>query len=157
MVPPPEDDDDGEGLPVASKKKSAPSDKQLRATVEKLRSTLERTEAKVEKWRTEARRQEKVVADLEGRLKKANKRARKLAAVTPGSAGKRSPARRKKAPQDEPVLPEAAPTGDGPTPREDHEVPDDTWTVVRLRAEARSRGLAGLSNKSKADLLAALR
>jgi hypothetical protein len=156
MGPPPEDDDDGKGLPVASKKKSAPSDKQLRATVEKLRTTLERTEAKAAKWKTEARRQEKVAADLEGRLKKANRRARKLEAGTPAPAAKRSPAR-EKGPKAEPVLPEAAPTGDASAPGADHEVPDDTWTVVRLRAEARSRGLAGLSNKSKADLLAALR
>jgi hypothetical protein len=34
--------------------------------------------------------------------------------------------------------------------------PDDSWTVTALRAEARSRGLAGYSRKSKAELLAAL-
>jgi len=34
--------------------------------------------------------------------------------------------------------------------------PDQTWTVVQLRAEARARGLAGMSNKPKAKLLAAL-
>lgn len=39
---------------------------------------------------------------------------------------------------------------DGPT------VPDTTWTVVQLRAEARARGLSGMSNKSKSQLLAAL-
>ena len=35
-------------------------------------------------------------------------------------------------------------------------IPDQTWTVVQLRAEARARGLAGMSNKPKAQLLAAL-
>ena len=35
-------------------------------------------------------------------------------------------------------------------------IPDQTWTVVQLRAEARARGLAGMSNKPKAKLLAAL-
>jgi hypothetical protein len=35
-------------------------------------------------------------------------------------------------------------------------VPDETWTVVELRAEARARGLVGMSSKSKAQLLAAL-
>jgi hypothetical protein len=34
--------------------------------------------------------------------------------------------------------------------------PDETWSVVRLRAEARSRGLTGMSNKTKAQLLHAL-
>ena len=35
-------------------------------------------------------------------------------------------------------------------------VPDKTWTVVQLRAEARARGLTGTSKKSKRQLLAAL-
>ena len=34
--------------------------------------------------------------------------------------------------------------------------PDETWSVVQLRAEARARGLTGMSNKTKAQLLAAL-
>ncbi len=34
--------------------------------------------------------------------------------------------------------------------------PDDSWTVAQLRAEARTRGLTGLSRKTKAELLAAL-
>jgi len=36
------------------------------------------------------------------------------------------------------------------------EQPDATWTVVRLRAEARARGLTGATRKSKAQLLDAL-
>ena len=35
-------------------------------------------------------------------------------------------------------------------------VPYERWSVVQLRAEARARGLVGLSNKPKAELLAAL-
>ena len=34
--------------------------------------------------------------------------------------------------------------------------PDQTWTVAQLRAEARARGLAGFSNKPKAQLITAL-
>lgn len=34
--------------------------------------------------------------------------------------------------------------------------PDKTWTVVQLRAEATARGLTGVSNKPKAQLLTAL-
>ncbi len=33
------------------------------------------------------------------------------------------------------------------------EQPDASWTVVRLRAEARARGLNGVSTRSKAQLL----
>jgi vancomycin resistance protein YoaR len=36
------------------------------------------------------------------------------------------------------------------------EQPDATWTVVRLRAEARARGLTGVTRKSKAQLLEVL-
>ena len=35
-------------------------------------------------------------------------------------------------------------------------LPDKTWTVVQLQAEARARGLSGTSKKSKSQLLAAL-
>lgn len=34
--------------------------------------------------------------------------------------------------------------------------PDETWTVVQLRAEAHARGLTGMSDKTKDQLLAAL-
>ena len=33
---------------------------------------------------------------------------------------------------------------------------DESWTVTRLRAEARARGVAGYSRKTKAQLLADL-
>jgi hypothetical protein len=36
-------------------------------------------------------------------------------------------------------------------------VPDDSWTVADLRAEAKRRGLTGYSRKSKTELLADLR
>ena len=43
-----------------------------------------------------------------------------------------------------------------PTDADGLTIPDQTWTVVQLRAEARARGIAGMSNKPKAKLLAAL-
>jgi hypothetical protein len=43
-----------------------------------------------------------------------------------------------------------------PTTADGVTVPDETWSVVELRAEARARGLVGMSNKPKAQLLAAL-
>ena len=36
-------------------------------------------------------------------------------------------------------------------------VPDDSWTVAALRAEARRRGMTGYSRKTKAQLVADLR
>jgi hypothetical protein len=35
--------------------------------------------------------------------------------------------------------------------------PDDSWTVTRLRAEARARGVSGYSRKTKVQLLDDLR
>lgn len=35
--------------------------------------------------------------------------------------------------------------------------PSEKWSVVQLRAEARSRGLTGMSKKTKSELVAALR
>jgi hypothetical protein len=43
-----------------------------------------------------------------------------------------------------------------PTAADGLTIPDQTRTVVQLRAKARARGLAGMSNKPKAKLLAAL-
>jgi hypothetical protein len=34
--------------------------------------------------------------------------------------------------------------------------PNETWSVAQLRAEPRTRGLTGMSNKTKAQLLTAL-
>jgi hypothetical protein len=47
----------------------------------------------------------------------------------------------------------AAPASHSATER----VPDDSWTVADLRAEAKRRGLTGYSGKTKAQLLAELR
>ena len=49
------------------------------------------------------------------------------------------------------VAPETTDSADRPT-----SMPDESWTVVRLRAKARTRGLTGMSGKSKTGLLAAL-
>jgi len=49
-------------------------------------------------------------------------------------------------------VPDARPTATASS-METFGTPDETWTVVRLRGEARSRGLTGLSGKSKAQLL----
>ena len=143
---------DDERVPVASKKRSAPADKELRATVEKLRSKLERAEAKVERWKSEAGKLEKSSAELESKLKKAQKRAKRLESAAAQPASSVEPGANDEAAESVGTTGPAAPGSDSSVSG----TPDSTWTVVQLRAEARSRGLSGLSNKSKADLLDAL-
>ncbi|MGZ5400551.1 MAG: SAP domain-containing protein, partial [Nocardioides sp.] len=47
-------------------------------------------------------------------------------------------------------------TETAPSTKESTRTPDHSWTVIELRQEARSRGLTGLSRKTKAELIAAL-
>jgi len=120
----------GEGGSVPAKKKPA-TDKQLKGEVKKLRVKLERAGAKVERWKKRARRSEKDAADSRATVKKLRKRLENASAA---------------------AAPQALPTAAAAS-AETSGNPDETWTVVRLRAEARSRGLTGLSGKSKAQLL----
>jgi hypothetical protein len=77
---------------------------------------------------------------------------------------KRSEAKRaawkKRAKQAERALAKgAAPDAPAPTAATsgtDPRSPDASWTVAQLRAEARRRGISGLSNKPKAELVKAL-
>jgi hypothetical protein len=120
----------GEGGSVPAKKKPA-TEKQLKGEVRKLHAKLERAEAKVDRWKKRARRNEKDATDSRATIKKLRKRLEK---ASPG-----------------PVT-DARPTATTSS-SETSAPPDETWTVVRLRAEGRSRGLTGLSGKSKAQLL----
>jgi hypothetical protein len=115
---------------VAAKKKSA-TEKQLKGEVKKLRAKLERADAKAERWKSRARQHEKGAAESQATVKKLRKRLEKASAER---------------------VPDAQPTASVSSPQTGA-TPDVTWTVVRLRSEARSRGLAGLSGKSKAQLL----
>lgn len=117
-------------------KKSSTSRKDLRVEVKKLRAKVDRAEAKAARWKSEARRAEEVSKKSERRVAKLTKR---LDRVSGTSASGPAPAV-----QTRPLTPPS--TG-----------PDDSWTVVALRDEARSQGLTGFSRMSKADLLAALR
>jgi hypothetical protein len=120
------------GKKKSSSKKTDATEKDLRAKAEKLRSKLDRAEAKAQRWKGVARRHEKAANESRATVKKLRKRLDK--ASSEGS------------------VPEAA----APAAVSSAAGPDETWTVVRLRAEARSRGLTGLSGKSKAELLEAL-
>ncbi len=102
----------------------------LRSTVELLEGRLEKSKAKSQQWKTEARQERTKVAKLEAKLR----RARRDAPVD-----RQPPAER------------------GDLPVDDPSVPDASWTVVRLRAAAREKQLPGVSRMTKAALLDALR
>lgn len=146
-----------EGLHMASKKRSDSAEKQLKATVKKLRSKLDRADAREERLRSKAARLEETATELEAQVKKLKKRNKRLEKTA------RPAERQKSAVTKEPsIVPEAATP---PLATVDPSLadtsqpaagPDASWTVVQLRAEARSRGLTGLSGKSKAQLLDAL-
>jgi hypothetical protein len=118
---------------VATKKRSS-SDKDLKAGVKELRSRAERAEAradrwkvKADRWKARASRSEKDAVQLRKELKKVTKRLAKAHQPEPESRLRSVQPRR--------------------------EQPDSTWTVVRLRGEARSRGLSAVSGKTKAELI----
>jgi hypothetical protein len=133
-------------------KKSTAGKKELKKTLTVVRSQLTKTETKLEKanakaqrWRKEAQAQRSSAARSGTRAEKLQKKLDRAAgALEPTQATGPLEAAASGRPAAEPT------TADGVT------VPDDTWTVVELRAEARARGLVGMSNKSKAQLLAAL-
>ena len=126
--------------------------KELEKGLSTLRGQLTRTEKKLkkaqdraERWRKEAKAQSTAALRAGTRVEKLQ---RKLdlasAALEPIQAIAPMEAAASGRPVAEPT------TADGVT------VPDETWSVVELRAEARARGIVGMSNKPKAQLLAAL-
>lgn len=137
----------------ASPKKSSMSKAELQSSVSAVRGQLTKTEAKLakakdktERWKKEATAQRKAAAESGQRVKElqqkldraeaTGRRSTRVARPGKATASKRPPAK-----------PRTAGTGS---------VPDKGWTVVQLRAEARARGLVGVSNTPKAHLLAAL-
>ena len=124
-----------------SAKKRSSAEKDLEKTVRKLRAQLERSDAKAKHWKKKAGQADKAVASSQARVKKLERRLDKAAAPTTR-------------PVEEPAVPEGTAVPEEPSATAAG--PDSSWTVVQLRAEARSRGLTGLSNKPKAQLLDAL-
>ena len=133
---------------MPAKKQSAATDKELRGKIKKLRSKLERADARAERWKTKAERLERTAAESEARVKKLTKRLDKASRTS----GPRQPPAIERAPETPAATTDPTPVDSSPSAA----APDASWTVVQLRAEARSRGIAGLSGKSKAELLAAL-
>ena len=132
--------------------RSSAKQKQLEKSLSTLRGQLTRTEKKLtkandraERWKKEAKAQSRAASRAGTRVDKLQlKLDRASAALEPVQASAPIEAAASGRPVAEPT------TADGVT------VPDETWSVVQLRAEARARGLVGMSNKPKAQLLAAL-
>lgn len=133
-------------------KKLAATNEELKKTLSAVRGQLTKSETKLtkatgkaERWKKEAAAQRRAASRSGARVEKLQKKLdRAASAVEPTRATG-------------PM--EAAALGGSvaePTAADGVTVPDETWSVVQLRAEARARGLVGMSNKPKAQLIAAL-
>ena len=128
--------------------KGAKGAKGAKAEVEQLRSRLEKAEGKADRWKARAGRYEKDAVELRAELKKVTERLDEAASRAAGTAADTAVGV-----DEADEASEAAPV----RPTEPaHAQPDSSWTVVRLRAEARSRGITGVTTKPKAELLALL-
>jgi hypothetical protein len=117
----------------------------VRAQLTKTETKLGKANEKAERWQREATAARTAASRSDARVEKLQKKLdRASAALKPVHAVGPLEATATGRPAAEPTA------GDGLT------IPDQTWTVVQLRAEARARGVAGMSNKPKAQLLAAL-
>jgi chromosome segregation ATPase len=128
-------------------KKSSAGKRELKKSLSVLQGQLADTETKLEKAKAKAERWKKEAAAQQSSAAQSGARAEKLQKKLDQAATDSEPTR---ATEPLEAAASAPTTGDGAT------VPDETWTVVELRAEARARGLVGMSSKSKAQLLAAL-
>jgi len=146
---------------VATKKKDKSSaEKELKAAVKKLRSQLAAAEKSAQKWKSRAKAYQSDAAGAKAELAAVRRRLDKAAASATKWKGRAKSAGRTSAAPPAPVVDpshdsdpalEAVPV---PVPGA---APDDSWTVTRLRAEARARGVAGYSRKTKVQLLDDLR
>jgi hypothetical protein len=119
-----------------AKKKQKPAkgrsevERELKAQAKKLRAQLAAAEKSAEKWKAKAKDHRSVAVGAKAELAAVRRRLEKT---------------------------ETAETAATPETPAASTAPDDSWTVTRLRAEARSRGIAGYSRKSKEQLLLELR
>jgi hypothetical protein len=130
----------------------ASSKQELEKTLSILRGQLTRTEKaltkaknRADRWRKEAKAQKRSASRARARVEKLH---RKL----DGASAAPEPAQAATAMD---VIAPGRSLAE-PTTVDSVTVPDETWSVVQLRAEARARGLTGMSNKTKAQLLNAL-
>ena len=120
------------------------AERQLKATVKKLKAQLAGAEKSAEKWKARAKEQQSKAAGTRSELTATRRRLAKAEARASKWKGRARAALVAGAP-----VPPPAVAGRSATP-------DDTWTVTALRAEARTRGLPGYSRKTKVQLLAEL-
>jgi hypothetical protein len=146
-------------LDVAKKKqKSSSVERELKAVVKKLKARLAAAEESARTWRARAKARRSDVAAKQAELTGVQRRLDKAEA----SAAKWKARAKAPAPAAPPVPQVPEPTVETTDAAMTASVspttsgPDDSWTVTALRAEARSRGVAGYSRKSKAQLLAEL-
>ncbi len=163
-------EEEAEGRPaLRARRSSRRVTKKLEARVKKLEAAVASAEAKAAKWMKRAKKDRADAAASSARVSKLEKKLAKAQQPAPkASVGVSRPTLA--------VAPDAPDKPDEPRPRPPRPPrssrssrrsspppapaakagPDDSWTVTALRAEARTRGLAGYSRKSKAELLAAL-
>ena len=117
----------------------------LRGQLTKTEKALKKAKNRADRWRKEAQSQKRSALRARARLEKL-KQKRHAAGPTrkPMQAGAPGEGSAPGRPRVEPVSVESVMR------------PNETWSVAQLRAEARTRGLTGMSNKTKAQLLTAL-
>jgi chromosome segregation ATPase len=133
-------------------KKSSRSKKNLKKDLTDLRSRLSKTETKLEKAEEKAQRWKREANAQRTSATRAGARAERLQKKLDAAAGALEPT---KATGPVEAAASGRPSG-APTTPDGVTLPDKSWTVVQLRAEARARGLIGTSNRTKAELIAAL-
>jgi peptidoglycan hydrolase CwlO-like protein len=117
----------------------------LRGQLTKAQTKLAKAEDRVKRWKEEAAAARTAASRSDARAEKLQKKLdRATDAIQPTKAVEPTAAAAAGVPTDQPT------TAEGLTP------PDESWTVAELRAEARARGLTGISNMPKAQLLDAL-
>jgi len=117
----------------------------VRGQLTKTQTKLTKATEKADRWKKEAAAHRTAAARSDARAEKLRKKLdRATAALTPAPT---TGAQKAAAPGDSNTEPSAA---------NRLTTPDESWTVVQLRAEAHARGLTGMSDKTKEQLLTAL-
>ncbi len=136
--------------------KSGAKQAELKKSLTTVRAQLSGTEKKLAKakvrtdhWKAEAKTSRAEAARSADQLEKLRKRLDKATTTEPATKANAS----EETSSPEPTTEEAAPAAEM---TDTAVTPDESWTVVQLRAEAKAQGLAGMSNKPKATLLEAL-
>ena len=133
-------------------KKLSVTNRELSEEITALRSRLASTEARLARTEERAKRWKTETAAARAAASRSDARAEKLQRRLDRAAATREPTRGV-APAEAAVT--KRPAGEATTP-DGVTHPDANWTVAELRAEARARGLTGLSAKPKAQILVAL-